>query len=100
MLQRQGGSLPQCSARRSLFNKGQAMAEAQGILVVGERREGRLHAMTAEGLAAARHLAEQGGHTVAVGLVGSGATSVAQEALQAGADRVYTVEDALLEAFH
>ena len=76
------------------------MAEAQGILVVGERREGRLHAMTAEGLAAARHLAEQGGHTVAVGLVGSGATSVAQEALQAGADRVYTVEDALLEAFH
>ena len=56
------------------------MAEAQGILVIGERREGRLHPMTAEGLAAARHLAEQGGRTVAMGLIGSEATSAAQEA--------------------
>jgi electron transfer flavoprotein alpha subunit len=76
------------------------MAEAQSILVVGEVREGRLSPATAEGLAAARHLAEQSRHTISAGLAGVELTRAAQEALQAGAERVYTVDNALLRAWH
>jgi electron transfer flavoprotein alpha subunit len=75
------------------------MAEAQEILVIGEIRQGRLTPSTAEGLAAARHLAAHGTHTVAVGLLGTALTPAAQEALQVGANRVYTVEDPLLDPF-
>jgi electron transfer flavoprotein alpha subunit len=74
-----------------------AMTEAQEILVLGEVREGRLSPTTAEVLAAARHLAQQGGHSVAVGLAGAELASASQEALQAGAERVYSVEHPLLE---
>jgi electron transfer flavoprotein alpha subunit len=72
------------------------MAEARGVLVVGEVTQGQLSGTTKEVLAAGRTLAQQAGTAVAVGLVGSALAPVAQEALQAGAERVYTVEDALL----
>lgn len=72
------------------------MAEAQGVLVVGEVSGGQLSTTTAEALAAARGLAQQAGIEVAVGLLGQDLATVARQALHAGADRVYTVEDALL----
>jgi len=72
------------------------MAEAQGVLVVGEVTQGQLSVTTPEVLAAGRALAQQAGTELAVGLVGSALATAAQEALQAGGDRVYTVEDALL----
>jgi electron transfer flavoprotein alpha subunit len=72
------------------------MAEAQGVLVVGEVSEGQLSTTTAEVLAAARGLAQPAGLEVAVGLVGHDLATVARQALHAGADRVYTVQDALL----
>ncbi len=72
------------------------MAEARGVLVVGEVTQGQLSGTTKEVLAAGRTLAQQAGAELAVGLVGSTLEPAAQEALQAGAERVYTVEDALL----
>ena len=72
------------------------MAEARGVLVIGEVTQGQLSTTTKEVLAAGRTLAQQAGTELAVGLVGSGLASAAQDALQAGGERVYTVEDALL----
>jgi electron transfer flavoprotein alpha subunit len=72
------------------------MAEAQGVLVIGEVTQGQLSATTQEVLAAGRTLAQQAGTDLSVGLLGHGLAAVAQEALQCGGDRVYTVDDALL----
>ena len=72
------------------------MAEARGVLVVGEVTQGQLSGTTKEVLAAGRTLAQQRGTELAVGLVGRALAPAAQEALQAGGERVYTVEDALL----
>jgi electron transfer flavoprotein alpha subunit len=72
------------------------MAEARGVLVVGEVTQGQLSGTTKEVLAAGRTLAHQAGTELAVGLVGSALAPAVQEALQAGGERVYTVEDALL----
>jgi electron transfer flavoprotein alpha subunit len=76
------------------------MAEARGVLVVGEVSAGQLSGTTKEVLAAGRSLAQQAGSALAVGLVGHNLASAAQEALQAGGDRVYTVDDALLAEVH
>ena len=72
------------------------MTEAQGVLVVGEISGGHLSTTTAEALTAGRALAQQASSSVAVGLLGQDLATVVQEALHAGADRVYTVQDALL----
>lgn len=72
------------------------MAEQQTILVVGEIQEGQLSATTAELLAAGRGLAQLAETNLAVTLWGSDLGDTAQQAIQAGADRVYTVEDGLL----
>jgi electron transfer flavoprotein alpha subunit len=72
------------------------MAEQQTILVVGEIQDGKLSATTAELLAAGRGLAQLEGTTLAVTLWGRDLGDTAQQAIQAGADRVYTVEDGLL----
>ena len=74
------------------------MAKSQAILVVGEITGNQLSTTTAELLAAGRQLAQQAQSSVAVGLLGTDLASVAREALQAGADRVYTVEAARLDA--
>jgi electron transfer flavoprotein alpha subunit len=69
------------------------MAESQTILVVGEVNEGHISTATAELLAAGRALSQQAGYEVAVGLLGSDLSVASQEALHAGADRGYTVEE-------
>jgi electron transfer flavoprotein alpha subunit len=74
------------------------MAEAQDILVIGEVDQGHLSTTTAEALAAGRSLTQQAGGKVAAGLVGTDLTAAAHEALHLGADRVYTVADAMLAA--
>jgi electron transfer flavoprotein alpha subunit len=70
------------------------MAEAHGVLVIGEVSDGHLHQTTREVLAAGRTLAEQAGTTLDVVLASTSVAAAAQEAVQAGGDRVYTVEDA------
>src|SRR5207253_8444249 len=76
------------------------MAEARGVLVIGEVSAGQLSGTKKEGVSAGRPLAQQAGTALAVGLVGHNLASAAQEALQAGGDRVYTVDDALLAQVH
>ena len=68
-----------------------------GILVFGELGSHGLQSITAELLAAARSLNESSGDEVAVALLGSGADAVSQEAISLGADKVYSVQDPLLE---
>ena len=72
------------------------MTESQGVFVVGEVSGGHLSPTTAEVIAAGRVLAQQAGSSVALGLLGHDLATVACEALHAGADQVYTVDDALL----
>ena len=67
-----------------------------GILVIGEVQDGHIAPPTREALAMGRSLAEASGGTVAAALIGSDLGAAAQEAIAAGADRAYTVEDALL----
>jgi electron transfer flavoprotein alpha subunit len=74
------------------------MAEVKSILVIGEVDDVHLSTSTAELLAAGRMLADSGTHTVAVALLGRDLTRATQEAFHAGADCVYTVQDALLDA--
>lgn len=68
-----------------------------GILVFGELGPDGLQSITAELLAASRALSDTSGDEVAVALLGSGADAVSQEAISLGADKVYSVQDALLE---
>jgi electron transfer flavoprotein alpha subunit len=67
------------------------------ILVVGEAQDGQVSTITKEVIAAGRTLVQRPGSILAVSLLGSALGEAPQEAIQAGADRVYTVEDALLE---
>lgn len=73
------------------------MAAGQDVLIVGETVDGHLSAATAELLAAGRTLQQRLEGELAVGLVGHDVAAMAAEALQAGAERVYTVDDALLQ---
>lgn len=73
------------------------MAERHSVLILGEVNGEHLSTTTAEVIAAGRHLVQQGGTELAVGLLGNELAAAAQEAVQAGADRVCTVEHTLLD---
>ena len=73
------------------------MTTGRGVLIVGEAGNGHLSPSTAELLAAGRALQESLDGELAAGLVGHDLAAVAAEALQAGAERVYTVDNALLQ---
>jgi electron transfer flavoprotein alpha subunit len=73
------------------------MTEAHAVLVVGEVNAAHISATMAEVLAAGQGLARQAGCDIAAGLLGSDLAAAAQEALHAGADRVYMVEDTQLD---
>ena len=72
---------------------------ANGVLIVGEITEGRLSPTSKEVLAAGRALADGLGQELAIGLLGWGLEGVAGEAFSFGADKVYAVENPLLEGF-
>ncbi|MGQ4809412.1 Caffeyl-CoA reductase-Etf complex subunit CarE [Candidatus Entotheonellaceae bacterium PAL068K] len=75
------------------------MAAVQDVLIIGELTEQHLSRSTAELLAAGRQLLQPpGDRQVVVGLAGSNLSTAAQEALHAGADRVYTVDHTLLSS--
>lgn len=67
-----------------------------GILVIGEVQEGHITPPTREALAMGRSLADTSGASVSAALLSNALGDSAQEAIAAGADQVYTVEDALL----
>ena len=75
------------------------MSDNKGVLVYGEVSEGKLSGMTAELLGCGRKLADELGEELGAVLVGSGVGGMAQEAIAAGADKVYVVDDPQLEDY-
>jgi electron transfer flavoprotein alpha subunit len=70
---------------------------ARKVLVLGEIREGSLRNVSFEALAAAKTISE-GGEVVAA-LLGDAVSSLANEMISYGADRVITVEDEKLKTY-
>jgi electron transfer flavoprotein alpha subunit len=75
------------------------MAEYKGVLICGEVVEGKLAAITAELLGCGRRLADELGEELFAALIGSEVKGYAQEAIAYGADKVYVIEDPLLESY-
>ena len=75
------------------------MGEYKGVMVYGEVVEGKLAAIATELLGCGRKLADELGEELSAVLVGSEVGSLAQEAIASGADRIYLVEDALLQDY-
>ena len=67
-----------------------------GILILGEIEGGALGSITGELIAVGRSLAASSGGEVAVALLGDSPEGFADDAISLGADKVYTVSDALL----
>jgi len=76
------------------------MAEAKGVLVIGETAGGALSSTSQELLAAGRKIADDLGEELAIGLLGASVEGAAPEAISHGADKVYTVTNPLLAEYH
>ena len=75
------------------------MPEYKGVLVFCETLVGNLSPISAEMLGAGRKLADDAGYDLSAVLIGSGVTVGAQEAIDYGANKVYVVDDPLLEYY-
>ncbi len=75
------------------------MAEYKGVMICGEVVEGKLGAMATELLGCGRKLADDLGQELSAVLTGSDVSSLAQEAIAFGADKVYVVDDPLLKDY-
>jgi electron transfer flavoprotein alpha subunit len=72
---------------------------AEGVLVIGEMQDGELLGQTREMLGAARRIADGLGGLVNLALFGEGAEGLAQQGIEAGADLVYTEDNADLTEY-
>ncbi len=75
------------------------MAEYKGVMIYGEVTEGKLAAIATELLGCGRKLADNLGQELYAVLVGSNISSLAQEAIAFGADKVYVVDAPLLKDY-
>ena len=75
------------------------MAEYKGVMVYGEFAEGKLAAIATELLGCGRKLADDLGEELSAVLVGSEVNGLAKEAIAFGADKVYVVDNPLLEDY-
>lgn len=75
------------------------MAEYKGVLVYGEVADGKLAAISTELLGGGKKLADDLGQELSAVLVGSGVSGLAQEAIAFGAQKVYVVDDPLLQDY-
>ena len=75
------------------------MAEYSGVMVHAEVAEGKLAAIATELLGCGRGLADNLGEELSAVIIGSGVNSLAQEAFAFGADKVYIVDDVLLQDY-
>lgn len=73
--------------------------EYKGVLICAETTDGKLATITLELLGCARRLASELGEEVYCALLGSGVKGLAQEAIAFGADKVYVVDDPLLQDY-
>ena len=75
------------------------MAEAKGVLVLGELAGSELASVSLELLAAGRKIADDLGEELAIALLGASVESASQQASSYGADRVFAVTHPLLEQY-
>ncbi|PKB78406.1 MAG: hypothetical protein BZY88_18755 [SAR202 cluster bacterium Io17-Chloro-G9] len=75
------------------------MADATGVLVLGDATGGELSLTSRELLAAARGVADALGEELAIGLLGDTLDVPAQQAISHGADKVYAVTHPLLAEY-
>ena len=75
------------------------MADATGVLVIGQTSGDGLDSTAAELLAAGRNLAAALGEELSIGLLGDTLDASAQQAIAHGADRVYAVNHPLLAEY-
>lgn len=75
------------------------MSEYKGVMVYGEVIEGKLGSIVAELLGCGRKLADELGQELTAVIAGSNVSGLAPEAIAAGADKVYVVDDPLLEDY-
>ncbi len=75
------------------------MADSKGVLIVGERADTGLAAITTELLGIGRKLADDLGEGLAAVLLGDKVADLAEEAIRFGADKVYVVESPLLKDY-
>lgn len=76
------------------------MADYKGVLILAEATQGRLSTISRELLGCGRRLADSLKEELSAVLAGDGVTDLAQEAINAGADRVYIVDSPLLGDYH
>ncbi len=75
------------------------MADATGVLVIGQTSDGALDSTAAELLAAGRAIAAALDEELSIGLLGDTLDVPAQQAIAHGADRVYAVNHPLLAEY-
>jgi electron transfer flavoprotein alpha subunit len=75
------------------------MAEYKGVMTFCETEEGKLASISTELLGCGRKLADDLGQELSAVLVGSGISSLAEEAIFFGADKAYVVDDPLLQDY-
>ena len=75
------------------------MAEAQGVLVLGDSAENELSSISRELLAAGRKLADDLSEELAIGLLGDTLDQPSQQAISHGADKVYAVNHPALAEY-
>ena len=75
------------------------MAEAKGVLVLGELAGGELASVSQELLAAGRKIADDLGEELTMALLGASIEGASQQAISYGADRVFAVTHPLLEEY-
>ena len=75
------------------------MADASGVLVIGEAHEGQLGTISQELLAVGRQVANDLGEQLSIGLLGATLDNASTEAISYGADVVYAVTNPLLSEY-
>jgi electron transfer flavoprotein alpha subunit len=75
------------------------MAEYKSVMIFCETTEGKLASIATELLGGGRKLADDLGQELSAVLIGSGISSLAQEAIAYGANKVYVVDDPLLKDY-
>ena len=76
------------------------MAEAKGVLVIGQTSAGALDSTAAELLAAGGTVAKGLGEELSIALLGDSVDGPAQQSIAHGAERVYAVTSPLLSDYH
>ncbi len=75
------------------------MSEYKGVMIYGEVTDGKLAVITTELLGCGRKLADNLGQELYAVLVGSDVSSLAQEVIAFGTDKVYVIDDPLLKDY-